>query len=40
VGTANFVNPQALETILADLEEFCITEGIDDINQIIGTLEI
>lgn len=40
VGTANFVDPNAMATIIDDLEEFCQNEGIDDINDLIGTLEI
>lgn len=40
VGTANFVDPQAMERILNELEEFCIAEGIDDINDIVGTLTL
>jgi len=40
VGTANFVDPNAMEKIIAELEEFCLSEGIADINELIGTLEI
>lgn len=40
VGTANFVDPNAMATIIDGLEEFCQNEGIDDINDLIGTLEI
>ncbi len=40
VGTANFVDPNAMATIIADLEEFCRGEGIADINDLIGTLEL
>lgn len=40
VGTANFVDPHAMATIIAGLEEFCRDEGIADINDLIGTLEI
>lgn len=40
VGTANFVDPNAMATIIDELEEFCQNEGIEDINDIIGTLEI
>lgn len=39
VGTANFVDPHAMATIIAGLEEFCRDEGIADINDLIGTLE-
>ena len=40
VGTANFVDPHAMATIIAGLEEFCRDEGIADINDLIGTLEL
>ena len=40
VGTANFVDPNAMATIIDELEEFCQEEGIDDINDLIGTLEV
>ncbi len=40
VGTANFVDPNAMATIIDGLEEFCQNEGIEDINELIGTLEV
>lgn len=40
VGTANFVDPNAMATIITELENFCVEEGIDDINDLIGTLEV
>lgn len=40
VGTANFVDPNAMATIIDGLEEFCVNEGINDINELIGTLEV
>ncbi len=40
VGTANFVDPTAMATIIADLEKFCIDDGITDINALIGSLEL
>ena len=39
VGTANFVDPNAMATIIDELEEFCQNEGVDDINELIGSLE-
>jgi dihydroorotate dehydrogenase (NAD+) catalytic subunit len=39
VGTANFVDPHAMATIIAGLEGFCRDEGITDINDLIGSLE-
>jgi len=40
VGTANFVDPAAMLSIIDGIEEFCINEGIDDIHQLIGSLKI
>jgi dihydroorotate dehydrogenase (NAD+) catalytic subunit len=40
VGTANFVDPRVMATIIADLETFCREEGIADINDLIGSLEL
>jgi dihydroorotate dehydrogenase (NAD+) catalytic subunit len=40
VGTANFVDPNAMATIIDGLEEFCQNEGVEDINDLIGTLEV
>lgn len=40
VGTANFVDPNAMATIIAGLEDFCRAEGVADINDLIGTLEL
>jgi dihydroorotate dehydrogenase (NAD+) catalytic subunit len=40
VGTANFVDPGAMTTIIEGIEQFCLEEGISDIRQLIGSLEI
>ncbi len=40
VGTANFVDPNAMATIIDGLENFCQNEGIEDINELVGTLEV
>ncbi len=40
VGTANFVDPNAMQTVIDGLEEFCRNEGVADINDLIGTLEV
>jgi dihydroorotate dehydrogenase (NAD+) catalytic subunit len=40
VGTANFVDPGAMMTIIAGIEEFCIEEGIADIRDLIGSLRL
>ena len=36
VGTANFVNPRATLDILEGIEEYCVRNGIKDINQLVG----
>lgn len=38
VGTANFVNPRVTLDIIAGLEAYLRAQGLDDINQVIGTL--
>ena len=40
VGTANFINPRATTDIIDGIEAFLMENGITDINEIIGTLEI
>ena len=40
VGTANFIDPACMEKIVAGIEQFCIEEGVNNINQLIGSLEI
>ncbi len=39
VGTANFVNPGATIEIIEGLKTYCLENGIDDINDIIGSLK-
>ena len=39
IGTINFVNPLAGKEIIEEIEEFCITQGIKDINDIIGCIK-
>ncbi|MCL2379739.1 MAG: HisA/HisF-related TIM barrel protein, partial [Coriobacteriia bacterium] len=38
IGTANFGNPRAIKRILCELEEFCMTEGVTDITELIGAV--
>ncbi len=38
VGTANFVNPGSTMDIIDGMEDWLQKEGIDDVNQLIGTL--
>jgi len=40
VGTANFVNPRVTLEIISGLEDYLRKQGLRDINEIIGTLEI
>jgi dihydroorotate dehydrogenase (NAD+) catalytic subunit len=39
VGTANFVDPDAMMQIISGLERFCVEEKISRIEDLIGTLE-
>lgn len=40
VGTANFVDPAAMISVVEGLEQFCLDEGIADINEVVGSLKI
>ena len=40
VGTANFVNPLVTLEIISGLEDYLRGQGLRDINEIIGTLEV
>ncbi len=40
VGTANFVDPAAMLTVIDGIEQFCIDEGIEDIHELIGSLKL
>ncbi len=40
VGTANFIDPLASVTIIRELENFCLEQGVTDINELIGSLEL
>lgn len=39
VGTANFIDPAAMLAIIDGIEAFLIEEGLDDIEQVIGSLK-
>ena len=39
VGTANLVNPGAMADIVTGIETFCRNQGIEDINDWIGSLD-
>lgn len=38
VGTANFVNPQAALEVISGIEAFCASQGVTDVNELIGAL--
>ncbi|MCM2264329.1 MAG: dihydroorotate dehydrogenase [Desulfuromonadales bacterium] len=38
VGTANFVDPTAMLSIIDGIESFLVEEGLEDVNQVIGSL--
>jgi dihydroorotate dehydrogenase (NAD+) catalytic subunit len=40
VGTANFLDPSAAQTIACDMEAYLVENGIGDIKELIGTLQI
>ncbi len=40
VGTANFVDPQAMINIIDGIERFCIEEELGDIHELIGSLQM
>lgn len=39
VGTANFIDPQAPLEVVSGIEEFCVREGVADVNELIGALK-
>ena len=39
IGTANFVDPGVHERVLAELEDYLRRHRLDDVNQVVGTLE-
>lgn len=40
VGTYNFVDPSITETIVTGIEDYMHRHGIDDINQLVGALQL
>jgi len=40
VGTANFVDPSAMQSVIDGIEQFCVEEEIGDIREIIGSLRL
>lgn len=39
VGTANFVDPEATVTIIAEIDRFCLEKGIKRVEEIVGSLD-
>ena len=39
VGTANFVNPHAVEEVIDGIRAYCIEQGVRDVNELIGGLK-
>jgi dihydroorotate dehydrogenase (NAD+) catalytic subunit len=40
VGTANFVDPAAMLSIIDGIEAFLVEEGLADVNDVIGSLQL
>ena len=38
IGTVNFFNPMAGKEIIEEMEAFCKSQGIKDINEIVGII--
>lgn len=39
VGTANFVNPHAVEEVIDGIRAYCVEQGVHDVNELIGGLQ-
>ncbi len=39
VGSANLFDPECAPRILAELEEWVASQGVDDVNELIGAFE-
>ena len=40
IGTANFYDPSVAIKVVDGLREYCVQQGIGDINEIVGSLEV
>ena len=40
IGTANFYDPTVAIKVIEGLREYCVEQGIQDINEIVGSLEV
>ena len=39
IGTANIIDPNAMERIADEMDEWCDKNGVKDIQEIVGTLK-
>lgn len=39
VGTANFADPQATMHAIEGIEQYCIEQGVEDVNELVGALQ-
>jgi dihydroorotate dehydrogenase (NAD+) catalytic subunit len=40
VGTANFLDPAASERIAREMEQYLVENGISDVKELIGALQV
>ncbi len=40
IGTANFIDPQVAIKVVKGIEEYCEEQGVNDINDLVGAMEI
>jgi dihydroorotate dehydrogenase (NAD+) catalytic subunit len=40
VGTANFVNPAAMETVAAEIKEYVLARGLKHVNELVGQVRV
>jgi dihydroorotate dehydrogenase (NAD+) catalytic subunit len=40
VGTANFIDPTNAVKVITGLEQYCLANGISDIRQLVGSLQL
>ncbi len=40
VGTANFVDPEAMINIIKQLEFYCLNQGVDKLEDLVGALDV
>ncbi len=40
IGTANFIDPQVAVKVVKGIEEYCKEQGVNDINDLVGAMEV